>query len=216
MTRLRAAGAGRARAALALATALFVLDGALFARAQTAPDSSAAPPAPSAPSYVGVKRCRLCHSLEKGGAQFTKWQESPHAKAFETLADPKALAIAKEKGIADPQKADECLSCHVTGHGEPAERFKESFVAADGVGCESCHGAGSAYIKRSVMLGIRDGTMKAEEYGLVLPTERTCAKCHNEKATGGKFVDWKTDSTKIAHGIPPGFQRGDAAGTTGP
>jgi len=167
--------------------------------------------AASGPMYVGVKRCKTCHNLEKGGAQYTKWTESKHSKAFETLASPKALEIAKEKGIADPQKADECLSCHVTGHGEPADHFKESFVAADGVGCESCHGAGSNYLKKSVMQGIRDKSMKADDYGLTMPTEKTCAKCHNEKATGGKPVDWKADSTKIAHGIPEGFKRGAAA-----
>jgi hypothetical protein len=189
-----------ARFALMLGAVLFAWSG--IASAQDA----------AAPMYVGVKRCKTCHNLEKGGAQYTKWTESKHAKAYEDLASPKALEIAKEKGIADPQKADECLSCHVTGHGEPADHFKESFVAADGVGCESCHGAGSNYLKKATMQGIRDKSMKAEDYGLMMPTEKTCAKCHNEKATGGKFVDWKADSTKIAHGIPEGFKRGaDAA-----
>jgi len=173
-----------------------------FAHAQAAP-------APS--MYVGVKRCKTCHNVEKGGAQFAKWSESKHAKAYATLATPKALEIAKEKGIADPQKAAECLSCHVTGHGEPADKFKESFVAADGVGCESCHGAGSNYLKKSVMQGIRDKKMKAEDHGLLPVTEKTCAKCHNEKATGGKFVDWKADSAKVSHAIPAGYVRGAEA-----
>ena len=189
-----------------LVAALFL--GVSAAEAQTA--------APGPPMYVGVKRCKTCHNLEKGGGQFAKWTESKHSKAFEVLASPKALEIAKEKGIADPQKADECLGCHVTGHGEPAEKFKESYVAADGVGCESCHGAGSNYLKKSTMEGIRGNSMKAEDYGLTLPTKKTCDKCHNEKATGGKSVEWPTDSTKIAHAIPAGFKRGaPAAGATG-
>lgn len=166
----------------------------------------------AAPMYVGVKRCKTCHNLEKAGGQFAKWTESKHSKAFATLATPKALEIAKEKGIADPQKADECLSCHVTGHGEAAGKFKESFVAADGVGCESCHGAGSNYLKKKTMEGLRDKSMKYEDHGLLAVTKKTCDKCHNEKATGGKFVDWKADSTKISHAIPAGFKRGaDAA-----
>ena len=49
------------------------------------------------------------------------------------------------------------------------------------------------------------------DYGLVMPTEKTCAKCHNEKGTGGKFVDWKADSAKIDHSIPAGFVRGAEA-----
>jgi hypothetical protein len=167
--------------------------------------------AAAAPMYVGVKRCKTCHNLEKAGGQYAKWTESKHSKAFEVLASPKALEIAKEKGIADPQKADECLSCHVTGHGEPAGKFKESFVAADGVGCESCHGAGSNYLKKKTMEGLHDKSLKHEDYGLVKPTKETCDKCHNEKATGGKFVDWKADSAKIAHTIPAGFKRGAEA-----
>ena len=122
------------RVALLVGAALVAWSG--FAHAQAAPATPAA-------MYVGVKRCKTCHNLEKAGGQFAKWSESKHAKAFATLATPKALEIAKEKGIADPQKADECLSCHVTGPGAAAEKFKESVVAADGVGCESCHGAGS-------------------------------------------------------------------------
>jgi hypothetical protein len=163
------------------------------------------------PLYVGVKKCKTCHKAEAGGAQFKIWSESKHAKAFETLATPKAMEIAKEKGIADPQKADECLSCHVTGHGEPAEKFKTTFVAADGVGCESCHGAGSNYLKKSVMQGIRDEKMKAEEHGLLAVTQETCDKCHNEKGTGGKKVDFKEAYEKIKHPIPEGYKRGAAA-----
>ena len=160
--------------------------------------------------YVGVKKCKMCHKAEAGGAQFRLWSESKHAKAFESLASPKAMEIAKEKGIEDPQKADECLACHVTGHGEPAEKFKPTFLAADGVGCESCHGAGSNYMKKKTMQGIRDKTMKAEDHGLVVPTQETCDKCHNEKATGGKHVVFEEASKKLAHPIPEGYKRGAA------
>ncbi|HEU4723693.1 MAG TPA: multiheme c-type cytochrome [Candidatus Eisenbacteria bacterium] len=181
--------------------------GASTAQAQTA--------AADGPMYVGVKRCKTCHNLEKAGGQYAKWTESKHSKAFEVLASPKALEIAKEKGIADPQKADECLSCHVTGHGEPAEKFKPSFLATDGVGCESCHGAGSNYIKNATMKGIRDKSLKAEDHGLLMPTKKTCDKCHNEKATGGQSVDWPADSLKIAHPIPADFKRGADAPAAG-
>jgi hypothetical protein len=161
--------------------------------------------------YVGVKKCKTCHNSEKGGAQFKIWSESKHAQAFATLASDKAKEIAKEKGIEDPQKSDECLGCHVTGHGEKAEMFKPTFVAEDGVGCESCHGAGSDYLKKSVMQGIRDKSMKAEDYGFVMPTQETCDKCHNEKGTGGKKIVFKEAYEKIKHDIPEGFKRGGAA-----
>ncbi len=171
--------------------------------------------AKAAHQYVGVKKCKTCHNSEKGGAQFLKWSESKHAKAFEVLASPKAKEIATKEGIADAQKSDKCLACHVTGHGEAAGKFAATFVAADGVQCESCHGAGSDYMKMKTMQGLRDGTIKGEDVGLMMPTKETCAKCHNEKATSGKPVSWPADSTKIAHAIPPGYKRGAPAAAEG-
>ena len=79
-----------------------------------------------------------------------KWSESGHAKAFEVLASDRAKEVAKEKGIEDPQKADACLKCHVTGHGKPAEEFASGFKAEMGVQCESCHGPGDQHMKDRV------------------------------------------------------------------
>ena len=176
-----------------------------------AQEGTAPAAAPAKPMYVGSKKCKTCHNSEKGGAQFRHWTESKHSKAFEVLSTDKAKEIAKEKGVADPTTAKECLQCHVTGYGEAAELFKPTFVAAEGVQCETCHGPGSNYMKKSVMQEIRDKKMKAEDYGLHMPTKETCDKCHNEKGTGGKAVDWVADSTKIAHSIPAGYVRGAAA-----
>ncbi|MGE5178983.1 MAG: multiheme c-type cytochrome [Bacteroidota bacterium] len=173
--------------------------------------AAAAAPAPAKHQYVGDKKCKMCHNSEKGGAQFTKWSESKHAKAFETLAGDKAKEIAKAKGIADPQKDAQCLSCHQTGYGEAADQFGAAFVATDGVQCESCHGAGGDYIKMKTMAGIRDKSLKAEDYGLIMPTEDGCKKCHNDKSPTFKSFDFKEYSEKIAHKIPEGFKRGGAA-----
>jgi len=167
--------------------------------------------AKAAPMYVGVKGCKSCHNNEKGGGQFAKWTASKHASAFATLATPKALEIAKAKGIADPQKAGECLQCHVTGHGKAAEMFKSTYVATDGVGCESCHGAGSDYKSNKTMTGIHEKTLKGADFGLVSPTRETCKGCHNDKSPTYKALKFPEDSTKIAHGIPAGFKRGAAA-----
>lgn len=168
-----------------------------------------AAPAPPATTYVGSTKCRLCHGTERIGGQFHLWAESKHAKAFDTLKSDKALAMAKKRGITDAQKAPECLSCHVTAAGEPAERLGPSYSAAEGVSCESCHGAGSAYSKISIMQGIRHGKLKAADYGLVLADKAVCARCHNDKPESGGFVDWPKDSAAIAHPIPPGYTSGD-------
>jgi hypothetical protein len=170
--------------------------------------SSAAGPPKGIFTYVGSAKCRLCHGTERVGDQYHLWAESKHAKAFITLGSDKAKAMAKKQGIADPQKAPECLPCHVTGYGEPAERFGPSYAQAEGVSCEGCHGAGSGYSKISIMQGIRRGTLKAEDHGLVLPDKTACARCHNKDPLSGGFVDWPKDSTAIAHPIPPGYESG--------
>ena len=151
-----------------------------------------------APKYVGAGKCKMCHNSVRKGAQFKVWSESKHSHAFEVLGTPKALEIATAKGVKDPQKAPECLQCHVTGYGEPADSL--------GVGCETCHGPGGNYYTMSVMKDIRSGKSKPEEFGLRMPTKDTCAKCHNEKSPSGKAVNWSADSTKIAHPIPPGAE----------
>jgi hypothetical protein len=162
------------------------------------------------PQYVGVGKCKMCHNSARKGAQYKVWSESKHAHAFEVLGTPKALEIAKAKGVADPQKADACLQCHATGHGEPADHFAAAQNDSLGVTCESCHGAGGNYYTRTTMLDIRSGKSKPAEFGLTMPTAATCAKCHNEKSPSGKAVNWVADSTTIAHPIPAGAET-DAA-----
>ena len=70
-------------------------------------------------AYIGADKCKLCHNSSKKGAQYDKWKDGPHARAYETLGSDEAKKIAAEKGISNPQEADECLSCHVTGWGAP-------------------------------------------------------------------------------------------------
>jgi len=152
--------------------------------------------------YIGVAKCKMCHNSAKSGMQFKVWTESKHSQAYTALASDKAKAIAADKKIADPQKAAECIKCHVTGAGLAADSVTAALKPEDGVQCEVCHGPGSEYKKDSVMKGIRAGTMKAEDYGLQLPTKETCVKCHNSDSPTFKSFDWAADSAKIAHPVP--------------
>jgi hypothetical protein len=152
--------------------------------------------------YGGVATCKTCHMTAKSGAQFKIWSAGPHAKAFETLKSEKSMAIAKEKGIADPTKADACLKCHVTAHGVDAKLKGAKLTMEEGVGCESCHGPGSAYKTMKVMKDITAGTVKGADYGLIEPTEAVCVTCHNpESPTYKKFV-FAESAAKTAHPIP--------------
>ena len=126
-------------------------------------------------TYVGAKKCKMCHKGAKKGEVWEKWEKGPHAKALETL---------KAKG---EDKNPKCLECHVTDVKAAAE---------EGVGCEACHGPGSAYKSMSVM----KDKAKAMENGLIEPTEAVCKKCHNEKSPtfkGFKYDEWvkKVDHT---------------------
>lgn len=103
-------------------------------------------------NYTGALGCKKCHKSAKSGAQYTVWQDNQHSKAFTTLASGEAAKIAKEKGIADRQKAKECLKCHVTAYDMPAERLEAKYAAEEGVSCESCHGPGSAYSKKRLKM----------------------------------------------------------------
>ena len=140
----------------------------------------------------------MCHNSPAKGAQYTKWSENKHAHAFATLASEEAKKIATAKGIADAQKADECLRCHVTGHGQPADKLTDKYNAAQGVTCESCHGAGADYWKMEVM----KDQAKSIAGGMVLPKEENCKTCHNADSPSFKGFDYAAASAKIAHPNP--------------
>ena len=152
--------------------------------------------------YVGAAKCKTCHKTEAQGQQYPIWEKSTHAKAFEVLAGENAMAIAKERGIENPQTADECLKCHVTGHGVAKEFLGTKYAATAGVGCESCHGAGGDYTKMSVMKAIAKGETEPASVGMVVPTEKTCVECHNEESPTYKPFEFEKSVAKIAHPIP--------------
>ena len=149
---------------------LFLCSNSLWAQTATA-------------QYVGAAKCKMCHMGAKKGDQFAKWQASQHSKAFATLATEKAKEVAKKAGVeGDPQQSPKCLKCHVTGFEAPASAKAASYAQTDGVGCEACHGAGSAYQTMKVMKALRAGTQEAKAVGFLKGDEATCIKCHNPES----------------------------------
>ncbi len=153
-------------------------------------------------AFTGAAKCKTCHNKPAEGAQYDQWLTTKHAKAFETLASEAAKAIATEKGIADPQAADACLKCHVTGHGAAAALLGEKYSKAEGVSCETCHGAGGDYYKMSVMKDIAAGKVDGATVGLIKPTKEMCVKCHNEESPTFKGFNYEEAVKKIAHPKP--------------
>jgi len=155
-------------------------------------------PAAAENTYVGVDSCKMCHKKEDKGDQYGKWQATKHANAYATLASDAAKEIASGKGIANAQEAPECLKCHVTAAGVDASMLDKKYKVEDGVGCESCHGAGSEYKNMKIMKDLE----AAKAAGLLIPDEDTCKKCHNEESPTFKEFDFAARSAEIAHPNP--------------
>jgi hypothetical protein len=128
--------------------------------------------------YIGANKCKICH--KKDGIH-PSWLETKHAKAWENLKP-------------EQQKDKNCVGCHTTGTTAKGELL-------EGVQCEACHGPGSDYKKKSIM----EDREKAIAAGLLIPDEKTCAKCHNENVpeefrSKEKF-DYEKMKAKGAHAM---------------
>ena len=147
------------------------------------------------PKFVGALACAACHGAATGSRAYGTWRMSRHANAYATLGTERARVIAREMGVnGDPQAADRCLSCHATGGEEPAGRFLEGFDRAQGVQCESCHGAGSEYLPQAVMLD----PVASADAGLIDVDRTVCARCHTPGIHGRTF-DVETAWPRIDH-----------------
>ena len=173
-------------------------------------DQEPAPAAPSMPNadadYVGAAKCKTCHEGGEKGSFHSQWSESLHANAYEVLGTPAAKEVAKARGIDDPQKAAECLECHVTAHGVDEKQIKKSFKIELGVQCESCHGPGGDHAK-SRMRAAMKGEGKGQPGPLGIPAgemhvpsdEALCKSCHNPKSPSYKEFVLKEYLPKIRH-----------------
>lgn len=153
-------------------------------------------------TYTGVKTCKMCHNKEATGAQYAVWEKTSHAKAYEVLASDESKAKAKEMGLGDPQKAPECLKCHVTAFPVMGDLENQKITLEEGVSCESCHGPGSGYKSMSVMKALYAGETKPETVGLIMPDEKTCTGCHNKENPFHKEFNFAEAVKKIAHPVP--------------
>lgn len=152
--------------------------------------------------YVGVKKCKICHNKAKTGKQYTIWQKQLHAKAYQNLASTTAKKYALKAGVkGDPQKAKECLVCHVTAFNASDEQKTATLTLEEGVSCEACHGPGSVYKSMKKMKDIREGKAKGTDFGLVKPTKELCVTCHNPKSPAYKEFNFDKAVKTIAHPV---------------
>ncbi len=128
---------------------------------------------------IGTKKCAMCHKKAETGDQYGVWQTKVHAKAYEMLASEEAKAVGAKLGIDNPQTSGETTYTTLQ------------------VNCESCHGPGADYKKKSVMES-REASIAA---GMIYPAkEKSCTLCHND--TG---PTWNPERYTTASGEKTGF-----------
>lgn len=150
------------------------------------------------PRYLGVHRCGQCHSGPAVGYQMSRWRASPHANAYAILGTPAAQKIATAMGVTgNPQSARACLRCHTTAYHAPAGRVATAGNAVDeGVSCEACHGAGSAYVPTPA-----GGGNRCVGPGLQPVVRQVCLDCHAD--AHGKPFNYEQAIRTIAHPSQP-------------
>jgi predicted CXXCH cytochrome family protein len=144
-------------------------------------------------AFVGSDACRDCHA-----AEHATWSAGAHARAFTTL---------EQAGKAG---AEECLRCHTTGFGR-AGGFSAAAPTAHPdlarVGCESCHGPGSAHVaegarRRGDILALRD---KCESCAIL----QICGECHDDANDPGFAFAVHEEIGRQRHGTLGTARRGD-------
>lgn len=122
--------------------------------------------------FLGADNCRRCH--EK---QYEQWAASPHAHAFAAL----------DKPVDGKPRTPACVSCHVTGFGQPTGYVADASAGKDppstmaNVQCEACHFKGTEHT--------RTGTVALDE--------ATCRTCHT--AEWSPKFDFKTALAAVKH-----------------
>jgi predicted CXXCH cytochrome family protein len=134
------------------------------------------PPEKGKAGYVGNAACLECHD-----ESFPVWNSSKHASAYPTL-----VKLGKNNHL-------DCVGCHVTGWQQPGGTCRIDRVAGrDYVGCESCHGPGSAHVAEAS----DDNIGKGNE-------PKVCTGCHDpENSPHFEFDAYVAKILGPGHGEP--------------
>ncbi len=144
----------------------------------------------SAGEFVGPATCASgnCHGRSAPGGdyevlqnEFTTWiYDDPHHGAHESLLDERSALIARNLNLeGEPSAAPLCLTCHALT--VPRGRRAGQVKAADGVSCESCHGAAGGWLERHTEAAwtYRDSVAQGlTDLRDVRVRARVCLRCH--------------------------------------
>ena len=108
-------------------------------------------------AFIGSAACKQCHDQEYDS--FAKYSKKAHSKQN----------VEKMRAKLSKAELESCYACHTTGYGQ-----KGGFVSYEAtphlgdVGCETCHGPGSAHAESGDTAAI---TRK--------PSVDSCLVCHS-------------------------------------
>lgn len=134
------------------------------------------PAAEGQPHYVGAAACATCHQ-----AAARWWDTTPHAHAYATLQ-----TRHKEFNLS-------CVGCHVTGYNQPGGSTVTHNDGLINVGCEQCHGAGSAHAADPANVSV----------ARVDTPEGVCLQCHtHDHSDLFNYSTYRTMLIAPGHGQP--------------
>jgi hypothetical protein len=118
-----------------------------------------------------VMTCKPCHEVE-----YSQWQSSGHAHAYETLAK-------KDRLVYD------CLRCHSTAVDRSEELYdSKSALIQESITCITCHGLSTKH------------TLTANKKDTVrTPAKSVCIKCH--QSPNDEHFDFTVSFSKIRHKV---------------
>ena len=138
--------------------------------------------------------------------EYFVWLEDPHSNAFRTLSNERSLKIFQNLGMADARGNSlpgreapferhlrNCRGCHDTNEhlaaSTEAKTYSPSF--AEGISCESCHGAASNWLHQHYRPEWRDSLNEQQKQhagligaGNLSARIRQCATCHVGSSRG--------------------------------
>lgn len=126
--------------------------------------------------YVGSEICSTesCHPTNHQ-YEYIIWLDTDHAGAYKTLVE--------DGSQYDP----ECIVCHVVGYNyESGFKTAEKTPNLKNVGCEYCHGPGSAHCENP----FENKTVPIED------VEKLCLKCHTPEHSGD-FAGHEEEKIKL-------------------
>ncbi|MFW5925815.1 MAG: multiheme c-type cytochrome [Myxococcota bacterium] len=128
--------------------------------------------------FVGSEACASCHRPAHDW-----WKSTPHGRAYATLEERH-----KEFNL-------DCVSCHVTGYGEPGGSTVTHVDDLKNVGCESCHGPGGWHV---------DNPDEPLRFMRTEVPENVCVSCHNpEHSDLFQYEAYRNVLIMPGHGLPP-------------